>query len=316
MMSFYSLWPGCTWWVQPQGGMSAQTWSAGVTSGWGRWGAVVFPRQCNLLNFLVVYEWQIFPLGVSVLRVWVCACVCRFKSHCHCFCMHLQWWQTWRTCQLCVRFFVISAVSPVVVCVTVSVLVLLFWIFMSFGSLATPRSLTVFLSCSFLLLSLPPIILSAVVWSHRGHSWRWDMARDWPVLQHRLNGAGQDQVVGRGIPAHHDHPGEIVRPLRPPHALGTCRQCHLTEALMWRSCATQKITAKNKALTGFCLAPAAPVIISEGAAVVSIPEIRLINSHFVSRLRSCTPSEALQDSWWSKTELCRFMLEIVLSEPR
>lgn len=199
-------------------------------------------------------------------------------------------------------FFVISAVSPVVVCVTVSVLVLLFWIFMSFGSIATPRSLTVFLSCSFLPLSLPPIILSAVVWSHRGHSWRWDMARDWPVLQHRLNGAGQDQVVGRGIPAHHDHPREIVRPLRPPHALGTCRQCHLTEALMWRSSAAQKITAKNKALTEFCPTAAAPVIISEGAAVVSIPEIRLINSHLVSRLHSCTPSEALQDSWWSKTE--------------
>lgn len=198
-----------------------------VGSDMDRWGHLRLRkvRRCHL-SLPVQSVYLIGSLWMADFPLRVCfsfTCVCCFKSRWYSFRMHLQWWWTWQTCKLC-----INIISPVLVFVTVSRLVCGLSDLYVFRLLCNAPIPDCFFLTPFPSSSLSSVISPAVVWSHWSHSWRRDVASDWPILQHRLNGAGQDQVVGRGIPAHHDHPGEIFCPLRPPHALGTCRQCRLT----------------------------------------------------------------------------------------
>lgn len=88
-----------------------------------------------------------------------------------------------------------------------------------------------FSHCSVPLPFLP--VLSAVIRTHGDVSWPGKVARDRPVLQHRLHGLGQIQVVGWGVSANLDHHGEILSAFGPPAALGTFLPKKLSRVYCW-----------------------------------------------------------------------------------
>lgn len=136
----------------------------------------------------------------------------------------------------------------------------------SFGSTATPWSLTVFLSCSFLSFFLPPscYFISCCMIT----------PRPFLAMRHGPWLASSPALAQWGWTRPSGWQGNSSAPWppwgnRPSAPTPPCTWYVPTVpsdwgSVMWRLSAAQKITAKNKALTGFCPTAAAPVIISEG----------------------------------------------------